>query len=107
MQVTINGFIHALKRQRYSPETGRIEDEIAWEVYPFDMSKASGDRVLLGEQEFIVKLPDDFDIRTGLVQNLEREKKRVAAECQMRLTEIDGQIQQILAIEGHASEAVS
>lgn len=106
MKVTINGFVHALQYQRYSHESGRIENEIAYEVYPFDMSQTSGGRVLLGEREFTVELPDNFDIRSGLVENLEREKKRAAAEYQKRVAEINTQIQSLLAIENGA-EVVS
>lgn len=49
--------------------------------------------------EFTVDVPDEFDIRAGLVANLESEKLAVMAAYQKRVTEINAQIQQLLAIE--------
>lgn len=106
MKVTINGFVHAIQRQDYCPETGRYVPALAWEVYPFDMSQSGGNRVLLGEQEFTIEVPDEFDIRLGLVENLEREKKRAGAEYQKRVTELNAQIQSLLAIESAVTEVV-
>lgn len=100
MKVTISAHVHAKKAQRYDVETGKYTEGVEWELYPFDMSKtASCDRVLLGVQEVVVDVPDSFDMRDGLVRNLESEKKRLMGEFQARVTAIDNQIQKYLAIE--------
>lgn len=99
MKVTINAHVHASKAQRYSADTQTFSEGVEWEVYPFDMSKASADRVLVGIQELEIDVPDGFDIRGGLVRNLEAEKKRLMGEFQARVTAIDSQIKKYLAIE--------
>jgi hypothetical protein len=38
-------------------------------------------------------------MRPGIAKGLEREKQRITAEFQARVTEIDGRIQSLLAIE--------
>lgn len=98
MQVTIKAHVHAKKTCRYDASTQTVKEGMDFEVYPFDMS-GSGDRVLVGVQEIAVEVPDDFDMREGLVKNLEAEKKRLMAEFQARVTAIDNQIQKYLAIE--------
>jgi hypothetical protein len=99
MKATIKAHVHATKTQRYCAETQAFTEEFSWELYPFDMSKSSADRVLVGVQEFEIDVPDGFDMRAGLVQNLEAEKKRLMGEFQARVTAIDSQIQKYLAIE--------
>lgn len=99
MKVTIKAHVHAKKVGRYDADTQTFKEEMGFEVYPFDMSGSSGDRVLVGVQEISVDVPEDFDMRSGLVKNLEAEKKRLMAEFQARVTAIDNQIQKYLAIE--------
>jgi hypothetical protein len=55
-------------------------------------------------QEVTIDVPADFDMRAGLVQNLEAEKKRLMADFNKRVAEIDGQIQKYLAIDAPVSE---
>jgi hypothetical protein len=99
MQVTLKGFIHAEKEP--------WDEKAKYAVYPFDMSKTSRNTVLIGEQDIEVDIPDGFDIRPGLVENLEKEKQRITAEFQARVTELNGQIQSLLALEGPVSEVVA
>jgi hypothetical protein len=99
MKATINVHVHAKQVQRYSAETHSFDEAIEWEVYPFDMSQSGSDRVNIGVQELTIEVPEGFDIRNGLVGNLEREKKRLMGEFQARVTAIDNQIQKYLAIE--------
>lgn len=56
--------------------------------------------VTVQEHSFTVEVPDDFDPRPQMVVQLEAEKKKVRAEFQARVTQIDAQIQSLLAIEG-------
>jgi hypothetical protein len=52
-----------------------------------------------------VEVPDNFDPRPQLVKNLETEREQIRAEFAKRITEIDSQIRNLLAIESNA-EAV-
>lgn len=97
MKVTVKGFVHA--------EHEPWQKEPQFVIYPFDMSKMSNHRVLLHERDIEIDVPDDFDPRAGLVANLEREKEAITAAFQARITEINGQIQSLLAIENHAEAA--
>lgn len=99
MKATIKAHVHAKQVQRYSSDTQKFHEGIEWEVYPFDMSQSGSDRVNVGVQEMEIDVPEGFDIRVGLVGNLEREKKRLMGEFQARVTAIDSQIQKYLAID--------
>lgn len=107
MKATIAAYVHARKVGRYDANTQTFVEEMGFEVYPFDMSKSSSDRVLVGEQEVTVDVPDNFDMREGLVKNLEAEKKRLMADFNARVAAIDSQIQKYLAIEAPISEVAS
>lgn len=52
-------------------------------------------------------MPDGFDPRSGIVANLEREKAEVTAKFQALITEINGRIQSLLAIENKPSEVAT
>jgi hypothetical protein len=46
-----------------------------------------------------VEIADDFDPRGAMVASLEREKEKLSAAFQVRINEINAQIQSLLAIE--------
>ena len=89
MKVTIKGFINYKK-----------DDWFEWNDYHFnkyDMSEQGYVTVMPHEIE--IEVPDDFDPRPQQVAALEAEKQKARAEFQKRVTEIDRQIQSLLAIE--------
>ena len=91
MKVTINGFILA------SQEPWQQEPEFIFREY--DASKyGSQDKVLVKEHTIESDVPDNFDMRPGLVANLEAKKAALQAEFTARITEINGQIQSLLAL---------
>jgi hypothetical protein len=101
MKVTINGYVHARQTKTYCAQTNEFAASLEYQIFPFDMSKhSSSDKVLVCEREIEIEIPDNFDIRGGLVKNLEREKRNAAVEYQKRVTELNEQIQSLLAIEG-------
>lgn len=75
--------------------------EFRFEFWPVNGSNGGfehlGTFVKTCEVEF--EIEDDLDPRASLVESLEREKTRVAADYQKRITEINAQIQSLLAIE--------
>lgn len=90
MKVEIKGFILF----------GRHE----WETYSapyyrfYNYDETEG-FVKVQEHSFEVEVPDEFDPRPQMVENLEREKRKIEAEFQARVTQINAQIQSLLAIE--------
>jgi hypothetical protein len=87
MQLTIKGHIYAMQNP--------------WETKPnftfFDFP--ASDWVPVMAHEITVEIPDTFDIRPGLVSNLEREKEKLSREFNAKVMEINQEIQSLLAIE--------
>ena len=77
-----------------------------FELLPWDCrawAEATRDsRIFVQEHTITVEVPDDFDPRPQQVAALEAEKQKARAAFQARITEIDRQIQSLLAIEGAA-----
>lgn len=100
MKVTIKGFIYAQKGTEWDSVRCEIADCLKFDFTTYrKMPEHWPDSVLVREHEIEVDVPDDFDIRKGLVANLEAEKQAVMAAYQKRVTEINAQIQSLLAIE--------
>ncbi|MBN3757173.1 hypothetical protein G3N95_29820 [Paraburkholderia sp. Tr-20389] len=106
MKVQMKGFVMAHKHQRYSVEKDAYVDDMYFTFSHYDTSQYSSDAVPVRDFSFEVEVPDNFDPRDGLVANLEREKTKAAAEYQKRVTELNAQIQSLLAIENNPSEVV-
>lgn len=99
MQVKIKAHINAQCVEAWDESSNTYVKGTKFMLFPYDMSDVGTDYVYVGEQEVAVDIPDGFDIRSGLLENLEAEKKKAAAEYQKRVTEINAQIQSLLAIE--------
>ena len=81
---------------------GKPEFELLpWDCRIWDAASVDG-RVFVTEHTTTVEVPDDFDPRPQQVASLEAEKQKARADFQARITEIDRQIQSLLAIEGAA-----
>ena len=81
---------------------GKPEFELLpWDCRTWDATSAAG-RVFVKEHLTTVEVPDDFDPRPAQVAALEAEKQKARADFQARITEIDRQIQSLMAIEGAA-----
>lgn len=90
MKVTIKGFINYRK-------TLYGESECDYYFQQCDMSEYG--YVTVRPHEIEVEVPDDFDPRPQQIAALEAEKQKARAEFHARVTEIDRQIQSLLAIE--------
>ena len=97
MQVKIHAFIIAEHSGEFEADTQRYEERTRFKAWPCDVS--GEDKVLVCEHDFEIEVPSGFDIRPSLVANLEEEKRK-AAEYQKRVTELNAQIQSLMAIEG-------
>ncbi|MBS6362126.1 hypothetical protein [Burkholderia sp.] len=107
MKVTINGHLFAQQKEDYDYGTGRIVGTVEYSFWECDMSKSFPEYVKVCDHSFEVEVPDGFDPRSGIVANLEREKAEVTAKFQARITEINGRIQSLLAIENKPSEVAT
>jgi hypothetical protein len=105
MKVTIKGFISASKSRDYDIENKRFVERLEFGFTPYDRSMHDSSIVTIREQEFEIDVPDNLDLRDGLVANLERDKRKLTAEFQARVTSLNAQIQSLLAIENKATEA--
>lgn len=99
MQITLNAVLLAKEVETYDFESCGMKNETTFSLWNVDISTTSHDYVKVSDHQFTLEVPDDFDPRAGYVANLEREKERLSAEFQARVTEINAQIQSLLAIE--------
>ncbi|QGZ66397.1 hypothetical protein [Paraburkholderia acidisoli] len=73
MKVTLTGFLMAQKLTRYDYEQRCIVGDLNVTFSHYDSSIYNADQVVIGPHSFEVEVPDDFDMRDGLVANLQRE----------------------------------
>lgn len=99
MKVMMKGYVMATKTREYDCKKHQVVDGIQFTFSHYDSSKYDEAQVVVQEHSFEVEVPDNFDPREGLVANLEREKRRISAEFQAKVTQINAQIQSLLAIE--------
>ncbi|MFY4712201.1 hypothetical protein [Burkholderia glumae] len=90
MKVTINGFIFARPAH---------DGSLNFEFSNYDVTKYDNQAAKVREHSIDFDVPDDFDPRPGIVENLEREKTNIRAEAEVRVTDIDRMIQTLLAID--------
>ena len=94
MKVTVKGFVFWKKSYQ---EEGVFE-LLPWDCREWGETNNHG-RVFVKEHTTEIEVPDDFDPRPQQVAALEAEKQKARAEFHERVTEIDRQIQSLLAIE--------
>jgi hypothetical protein len=91
MKLTIQGHIYAQQN--------------SWDTKPhftfFDFE--ANDWVPVVAHEITIEVPDNFDIRPGMIAKLEKEKEDIKAAFAARITEINSHIQSLLAIENNAA----
>lgn len=70
-----------------------------FQFFDFPMQNDPAGFVIAAPHTIEAEVPDDFDPRAVMIASLEREKERITAAFQARITEINAQIQSLLAIE--------
>lgn len=93
--ITIPGFIYAGQPEDWQAGDHNVIGGVAYRFSTYDTKKPN--KVTAYEMSF--ELPEKFNAVEGFVKNLEAEKQKVRADFQARITEIDRQINQLLAIE--------
>jgi hypothetical protein len=91
MKVTVKGFLHWHKYE--------WAKDPSYQIWRSDMSDTSPDYVCLGEREFEVEVPDDFDPRPSQISALRAYKQKILAETQAKVDNIEEQIQRLLCLE--------
>jgi len=89
MKVTIKGYIAA---QRHD---WQAEPSFHFFGFPPDHSKSL---VVVRSHDLEIDVPDDFDIRLGLVANLEAEKQKLRADFAKSVADIERRISELQAI---------
>lgn len=74
------------------------EEKGEFELFPckFDDNEH---RIYIGEREVMVEVPDGYDPRAQQIAALEKQKQKVMADSQKEITEIDGKISKLQALE--------
>lgn len=67
----------------------------------FDMS---GQWTRIGEATITVEVPDENEIKQGMVESLKAERERVLADAQAKANEIEEKIQNLLAITWNGND---
>lgn len=91
MKTTINAFLHYHKYE--------WDENPTYMLFNCDMGSCGPEYVLIGVQEVEVEIPDDFDPRPQQIEALKEAKQKILAETQIKVNNIEEQIQRILAIE--------
>lgn len=91
MKVTVKTFLHW---QKYA-----WEDVASYVFFCSDMTKHSPDRALIREMEVEVEIPDNFNPAPQQIEALRSKKREVLAETEVKVQNLDEQIQRLLAIE--------
>lgn len=75
------------------------DGEVQYNTFSIDMSEYGYILVTTKEVEVLIDIPEGFDPVTGQVDSLKKEKQKIGAEAQLKMNNIDEQIQSLLAIE--------
>lgn len=90
MKIKLTAHIHFIK---YS-----WEEEGEFQIFSCKISDAEH-RSYVGEQEVEVEVPDNYDPRAQQIAALEAQRKRVMADYQKMVTEINEKISNLQALE--------
>lgn len=90
MKVKVKAHIHYLKWS--------WEDKGKFEVFSVKLDD-DNHRTYVGEQEIEIEVPDDYDPRAQQIAALEKQKQKVMADYQKRVTEINERISNLQALE--------
>lgn len=91
MKVKVKSNLHYYK--------SKWADKPSYSLHDGDLSKASPDFVVIKAVELEFDIPDDFDPVPKQIESLKAKKQEVMADTQMKLNQLDEQIQRLLCIE--------
>lgn len=94
-QITVPQYVY-WERSEYTGEERFTL--LPWDMRTWPAKEQSG-RIFVKEIETVFEAPEDFDPVSKQIDALKAEKAQAMADFQARVTEIDRQIQSLLAIE--------
>lgn len=98
-QITVQGFAYCKPTESWE---GKRPNSVDGFTYDFSGASVEGwgdGYIPAGTATLTIDLPEGFDPRAGAVKTLEERRKKIQAEFQARINEIDRQISQFAAIE--------
>jgi hypothetical protein len=98
-QITITGFAYCKPAAQYELNNQSVIDGFKYSFVHCDVSDWGDGYISAGTATLTIDLPEGFDPRAGAVKTLEEQRKKIQAEFQARMNEIDRQISQFTAIE--------
>lgn len=75
-----------------------------WNYYVFSCDMTAHGYILLETREIPFQSPNDRALKEQFAALLRVKKTQVMADATAEMTEIDGQIQELLALEDHSGE---
>ena len=96
--IELKGFVHCRPADKYD-EPDHVRDGLKYSFWEFEKMGNGSGFALVAPHTLAFEVPDSFNPSGQFVEALEAEKKKVMAAFQNRITEIDRQISQFLAIE--------
>jgi hypothetical protein len=96
-QITIKGFAYCEPAKSYESGQPNYVDGFRYGYCHVKLEGAG--YIHAGTVTMTINLPEGFDPRSGAVKTLEEQRKKIQAEFQARMVEIDRQISQFTAIE--------
>lgn len=98
-QITIQAFAYCKPAESYQHHQPNVVDGFAYSFIHCDVKDFGSGYIPAGTAILTIDLPEGFDPRGGAVKELEAQRKKIQAEFQARMNEIDRQISQFTAIE--------
>lgn len=98
-QITIQGFAYCKVAQSYEHGQSDVIDGFKYDFHISSVEDWGDGYIHAGTSTLTIELPEGFDPRAGAVQSLEEQRKKIQAEFQAQMVEIDRQISQFTAIE--------
>lgn len=97
-QITITGWAYCQPAKDYECDRQNVVDGFKFDYLCIDPARIPN-YTPAGTATLTIDLPEGFDPRAGAVKTLEEQRKKIQAEFQARINEIDRQISQFAAIE--------
>ena len=101
-KIAIPGFIHAAMPESWDFSRANVVDGVK---YDFWVSENMGSKFsMVCPYVMTFEIPEKFDAVDCFVESLKDQKRELMADHQKKITDIDRQIQQLLAITNEAGK---
>ena len=91
--IEYEGWAYADPAKSHDRGDTNVHDGVSYQVYGFKTDAS------VGRAKVVIEIADDFDPREQFVKDLQEAKRKLMADFQARVTEIDRQISEFTALE--------